>query len=137
MNEVTITNNQTPIEIALGVDENGMTTAKKLYEFLELNPSNYSKWIKSNITDNEFAEENIDYEVFVPNDENPLGGRPTMDYKLSSSFAKKLAMKNNSEKVCLCQVKDFFKEYKPGVGQVSIESLISDKKIIKRICRVL
>ena len=46
MNEVTITNNQTPIEIALGVDENGMTTAKKLYEFLELNPSNYSKWIK-------------------------------------------------------------------------------------------
>ena len=98
MNDVTITNNQTPIEIALGVDENGMTTAKKLYEFLELNPSNYSKWIKSNITDNEFAEENIDYEVFVPNDENPLGGRPTMDYKLSSSFAKKLAMKNNSEK---------------------------------------
>ena len=98
MNEVTITNNHTPIEIALGVDENGMTTAKKLYEFLELNPSNYSKWIKSNITDNEFAEENIDYEVFVPNDENHLGGRPTMDYKLSSSFAKKLAMKNNSEK---------------------------------------
>ena len=38
------------------------------------------EWIKSNITDNEFAEENIDYEVFVPNDENPLGGRPTMDY---------------------------------------------------------
>ena len=65
MNEVTITNNQTPIEIALGVDENGMTTAKKLYEFLELNPSNYSKWIKSNITDNEFAEENIDYEEFL------------------------------------------------------------------------
>lgn len=51
------------------------------------------EWIKSNITDNEFAEENIDYEVFVPNDENPLGGRPTMDYKLSSSFAKKLERK--------------------------------------------
>ena len=98
MNELETSKMQTPIEIALGVDENGMTTAKKLYEFLELNPSNYSKWIKSNITDNEFAEENIDYEVFVPNDENHLGGRPTMDYKLSSSFAKKLAMKNNSEK---------------------------------------
>ena len=98
MNELETSKMQTPIEIALGVDENGMTTAKKLYEFLELNPSNYSKWIKSNITDNEFAEENIDYEVFVSNDENHLGGRPTMDYKLSSSFAKKLAMKNNSEK---------------------------------------
>lgn len=46
-------------------------------------------------------------------------------------------MKKNDEKVCLCQVKDFFKEYKPGVGQVSTVSLISDKKIIKRICRVL
>lgn len=29
---------QTPIEIALGIDENGMTTARKLYAFLELNP---------------------------------------------------------------------------------------------------
>ena len=37
MNELDIhTGNQTPIEIALGVDERGMTTAKKLYEFLEL-----------------------------------------------------------------------------------------------------
>ncbi len=52
---------QTPIEIALGVDENGMTTAKRLYEFLELNPSNYSKWYKTNITENEFAIENEDY----------------------------------------------------------------------------
>lgn len=51
---------QTPIEIALGVDENGMTTASKLYSFLELNPSNYSKWCKTNITENEFAEENGD-----------------------------------------------------------------------------
>ena len=39
----------TPIEIALGVDGNGMTTAKRLYEFLELNPSIYSApagWIR-------------------------------------------------------------------------------------------
>ena len=51
---------------------------------------------------------------------------------------RKKLMKKNSEKVCLCQVKDFFKEYKPGDEQVSTVSLISDKKkIIKRICRVL
>ena len=42
----------TPIEVELGVDENGMTTAKKLYSFLELSPSNYSKWCKTNITEN-------------------------------------------------------------------------------------
>lgn len=52
---------QTPIEIALGVDENGMTTAKKLYEFLEMDKSHYSRWAKANIVDNEFATENEDY----------------------------------------------------------------------------
>lgn len=60
MNNLETTKMQTPIEIALGVDENGMTTASKLYSFLELNPSNYSKWCKTNITENEFAEENSD-----------------------------------------------------------------------------
>ena len=55
MNETMNVTNQTPIEIALGIDEKGMTTARKLYEFLELNPSNYSKWLKRNITENEFA----------------------------------------------------------------------------------
>ena len=96
MNEVTITNNQTPIEIALCVDENGMTTAKKLYEFLEMDSSNYSRWCKSNITGNEFAEENVDYWAFVINDE--WGGQATTDYKLTASFAKKLSMKGNGEK---------------------------------------
>ena len=43
------TSKQTPIEIALGVDGQGMTTATKLYEFLELNPSNYAKWFKKNV----------------------------------------------------------------------------------------
>ena len=96
MNDVTITNNKTPIEIALGVDENGMTTAKKLYEFLGMDSSNYSRWCKSNITGNEFAEENVDYWAFVINDE--WGGQATTDYKLTASFAKKLSMKGNGEK---------------------------------------
>lgn len=96
MNEITETNMQTPIEIALGVDENGMTTAKKLYEFLEMDSSNYSRWCKSNITGNEFAEENVDYWAFVINDE--WGGQATTDYKLTASFAKKLSMKGNGEK---------------------------------------
>ena len=51
----------TPIEMVLGGDEQGMTTARKLYEFLELSPSNYSKWCRTNIIENDFAEENIDY----------------------------------------------------------------------------
>ena len=96
MNEVTITNNQTPIEIALKIDESGHTTARALYEFLEMDSSNYSRWCKSNITGNEFAEENVDYWAFVINDE--WGGQATTDYKLTASFAKKLSMKGNGEK---------------------------------------
>lgn len=82
----------------LKVDQEGKTTAKALYEFLELNKSNYAKWCKKNILENDFAEENIDYIVFVLKDENPQGGRPTTDYKLTASFAKKLAMSCQNER---------------------------------------
>ena len=94
MNEVTITNNQTPIEIALGVDENGMTTARKLYAFLGLAQGQFSRWAKANITDNEFAEENVDYWGF----DIDVEGNKTQDYKLTAHFAKKLSMKGNGEK---------------------------------------
>lgn len=93
MNDLETTKMQTPIEIALGIDENGMTTAKKLYEFLEMDSRNYSRWCKSNITENEFAEENVDYWAFVINEE--WGGQATTDYKLTAHFAKKLSMKGN------------------------------------------
>jgi len=98
MNDIQTATMQTPIEIALGIDENGMTTARKLYAFLELEPKNYSRWCKSNIADNEFATENEDYKVFVIDEENPLGGRPTQDFKLTAHFAKKLSCKGNGER---------------------------------------
>ncbi len=98
MKELMKKTNQTPIEIMLKVDQEGKTTAKALYEFLELNKSNYAKWCKKNILENDFAEENIDYIVFVLKDENPQGGRPTTDYKLTASFAKKLAMSCQNER---------------------------------------
>lgn len=92
------TSKQTPIEIALGVDANGMTTAKKLYEFLDLDQSHYAKWFKKNILENNFAEENADYWVFAQKCENLQGGRPTQDARLTASFAKKLSMVSKSPK---------------------------------------
>lgn len=86
---------QTPIEIALGVDENGTTTARKLYAFLELDSRNYSRWCKSNITENEFAEENVDYWAFVIDEERNFNPNPTTDYKLTAHFAKKLSCKGS------------------------------------------
>lgn len=98
MNELQTSNMKTPIEIALGIDENGMTTAKKLYEFLELDSRNYSRWCKTNIVENEFADENVDYWAFVIDEERNFNPNPTTDYKLTAHFAKKLSMKGNGER---------------------------------------
>ncbi|MDF2502786.1 ORF6C domain-containing protein, partial [Clostridium sp.] len=107
--------NLTPIEIALGIDSNGRTTARKLYNFLELNISNYASWSKRNILENEFAEESIDYISFVVNDErNP---KPTTDYKLSASFAKKLAMGTHNEKGELA--KDYFVKIEDKLKEIA------------------
>jgi len=89
---------QTPIEIALKIDENGMASLKNLYEFLEINPSNYSKWCKRNIINNPFATEGIDYIPIRLEIENHTGGRPTYDYKLTSDFAKQLSMTVKNER---------------------------------------
>lgn len=94
-NEVkNITANQTPIEIALGIDKDGMTTARKLYDFLELSKGQFSRWAKTNITENQFATEREDYWGFDINVE----GNITQDFKLTASFAKKLSMLQKNER---------------------------------------
>lgn len=94
MNELMNITEQTPIEIALGVDTNGMTTAKQLYNFLELDPSHYKRWCTRNITNNPYAEEGTDY--FVENI-SPTG-RGSVDYRLTVDFAKQIATSARSEK---------------------------------------
>lgn len=102
------TSTQTPIEIALKIDENGMTTASQLYSFLELNPSNFSKWCNRNIKNNKFATENVDYFRFVLEYEsaNNIKTKTRTDYHLTSDFAKKLSMTGNSERHE--QARDYF-----------------------------
>lgn len=96
MDELTkiATNFQTPIEIALGIDEQGMTTARKLYEFLRLSKGQFARWAKTNIIENDFAENGVDwwgYDIVVE-------GNLTQDYKLTAHFAKKLSMKGAGER---------------------------------------
>ena len=87
---------QTPIEIALGIDENGMITARKLYAFLELNPAHYARWFKSNITDNEFAEENVDFMPFTINGE--CGGASNTGRKAERPFRKETFLKRKRKR---------------------------------------
>ena len=100
MNDIIKCNSdKTPIEIALGIDNDGMTTARKLYDFLELAKGQFSRWAKTNITDNEFATENEDYVRFDIDVETPTGGAiKREDYRLSANFAKKLSMQSKTAK---------------------------------------
>ena len=96
MNEVIRVMNMTPIEIALSIDDEGFTTAKKLYDWLELDQSHYSRWVKENITDNPFIEES-EYSPLKAKT-SKQGGRPTLDYKISATLAKKISMTTKTER---------------------------------------
>lgn len=120
VDEIMNTTNQTPIEIALGIDENGMTTARKLYDFLQLNPTHYSRWCKANITDNEFAEENIDFIALAIDGERNYNPNPTIDYKLTSRFAKKLSMKGSGERAE--QAREYFTKVEEKTKQAIIDN---------------
>ncbi len=110
---------RTPIEAALDIDNEGMTTARKLYAFLELDGRNYSRWCKSNITENEFAEENVDYWAFVIDEERNFNPNPTTDYRLTAHFAKKLSMKGNGEKAE--QAREYFSLVEERVKQTIVD----------------
>ena len=96
-------NRQTPIEIAMEIDEDGFTTAKKLYEWLGLDEGNYSRWVKSNILDNPYAEEGADYSSSMKSKKKGRG-QFAKDYRISASFAKKLAMSQHTERGELARV---------------------------------
>lgn len=121
MNEITInTANQTPIEIALCIDEEGMTTARKLYSFLELRKADFARWAKTNITENEFATENEDYWRLFIDAETPTGGKiQREDFRLTAHFAKKLSVKGNSEKAE--EAREYFTRLEEKVKQQVID----------------
>lgn len=131
MKELMKKTNQTPIEIMLKVDQEGKTTAKALYEFLELDTSHYSRWCKKNILENSFAEENVDFWAFALNGE--WGGQATTDYKLTASFAKKLAMSCQNERGE--QAREYFikieEKLKQTVGKKATPSSDEKAKLLR------
>lgn len=110
---------KTPIEIALQIDSDGMTTASKLYAFLELSPSQFSRWCRKNIVNNKFATENVDFVRFDSHVDSAVKGQIKTDYKLTSEFAKKLSMTGNSEKHE--QARDYFIACEQGLKIATIK----------------
>jgi phage anti-repressor protein len=123
---------KTPIEIALQIDEDGMTTASNLYTFLELEPTHFSRWCTTNIKNNKFAIENEDYIPLAINGErnNP---KPRTDYKITSDFAKKLSMTGNTEKHE--QARQYFLACEQGlkIATQKMKNNISEDKLASAI----
>lgn len=133
-NHSTNTSSQTPIEIALKIDENGMTTASNLYAFLELNPTQFSRWCKRNIVNNKFATENVDYICFDISVESAVKGQTKTDYRITSDFAKKLSMTGNTERHE--QARQYFVACEQGLKVAaqklqSVTNNSTDKKLIE------
>ena len=76
--------------------ENGkqLVSARDLYLGLGLNKSQWSRWYPTNIVNNDFFEENIDYMRVRHNVE----GNGVQDFAISLEFAKHIAMMARTEK---------------------------------------
>ena len=95
------------IQIQKQEDGKQAVSARELYKFLELDPSQFARWASSNIEHNQFAEEGIDYQCLDIDVEMPNGGTvKRKDAALSIPFAKKLCMLSNSAKGE--QARDYF-----------------------------
>ncbi|WP_192483561.1 MULTISPECIES: antA/AntB antirepressor family protein [Cysteiniphilum] len=69
-------------------------SARELYELLGFDFSNWSRWCKKNIVNNEYALVNEDYMGFVIK----TSGNETQDFALTIDFAKRLAMMAKTDK---------------------------------------
>lgn len=90
-------NEKQNIELLLPIkDNNGSkaVNAKDLYLFLGYDKSQWSRWYTTNIVNNDYAEEGVDYQTF----DMTSNGNITKDFALSMDFAKELSMLARNER---------------------------------------
>lgn len=86
--------------IKIQTNEQGqqLVSAKELYLGLGLNGAVWKRWYETNIINNDYFVENVDWVGFQHRVENSKGGRPTQDFAISLEFAKHIAMMARTEK---------------------------------------
>ncbi len=95
-NELNSKNPNAPLVRVEQKDGRQVVSARELYSFLEVK-TDFSDWCKR-MFDYGFTE-NQDYtKVFPKNEENPKGGRPSVDYALTLDCAKQIAMLQRNDK---------------------------------------
>lgn len=84
------------IKVATNAKNEQVVSAKELYIYLGYDKSHWASWYKINIESNQFALQDVDYQVFAVS-ANTQGGRPTVDFALTIDFAKRLSMMARTE----------------------------------------
>ena len=77
-------------------EDNGKqaVSARELYDFLGYDKSQWSRWYQTNIVNNDFAVENVDYQPI----DIMSNGNETKNFAISIDFAKELSMLARNEK---------------------------------------
>ena len=76
------------VEPKIGSEEVNSVSARELYLDLGMDKSNWAKWSKSNIEENTFFENGLDWVGFVLS----TNGNETRDFAVTIEFAKHIAM---------------------------------------------
>lgn len=86
-------------------DEQTAVDCKLLHQNLGLSKSNWNKWIRNNVINNEFFEEGRDYTTFVS---STNGGKETINFWITIEFAKHICMTSKSKKAH--EIRNYFIE---------------------------
>lgn len=111
-----------------------LVSARELYIGLGLDKSQWSRWQKKNIVNNEFFTENVDWMGVRLNVEGNL----TMDFAISIEFAKHIAMMARTEKSheyrqyfieCEKKLKEVQQPKLPQTYLEALEALVESEKV--------
>ena len=113
------------IKITTNEEGKQLVSARELYLGLGLNKTQWSRWSKSNIKENEFFTENIDW-IGVRHD---VEGNLVQDFVITLEFAKHLAMMARTEKSH--EYRNYFLECEKRVKELDVPSYVIDDKIAR------
>jgi len=108
-------------------NENGkkLVSAKELYLGLDLGKNSWSRWYPSNIQENDFFKENIDW----VGSRIMRNGNETMDFAISIDFAKHIAMMARTEKSH--EYRNYFIEVENKFREIAKPQTIEDLIILQ------
>lgn len=113
------------IQVTTKSDGTMIVSCKEVYEFLGYDRSQWKRWATTNIEENPFAVEYVDYQAL----DMMSNGNKTRDYHISLDFAKRLSMMAKTSKGE--QIRKYFLECeKLASKQISVPTTLKDALLL-------